>query len=175
MVYRDHGDDYVTKYFDFTTDIDAQIANLSKERADGGGDFEEAVDEAFTKAATCQWLTNSSTNVLIHIADAPSHDSDVNKWFNAVNKLASQNVKIINVASSGIDKATEYLFRNECIRTGGYYCYLTNDSGIGGDHIEATVEEKPTVEYLNECLIRLISGIHTGVLEEAKAYKSNQQ
>lgn len=175
MVYRDHGDDYVTKYFDFTTDIDAQIANLSKEHADGGGDFEEAVDEAFTKAATCQWLTNSSTNVLIHIADAPSHDSDVNKWFNAVNKLASQNVKIINVASSGIDKATEYLFRNECIRTGGYYCYLTNDSGIGGDHIEATVEEKPTVEYLNECLIRLISGIHTGVLEEAKAYKSNQQ
>lgn len=175
MVYRDHGDEYVTRYFDFTTDIDSQIKNLSKESAAGGGDFEEAVDEAFMKAATCQWLTNSSTNVLIHIADAPSHDKDVNKWFDAVNKLASQNVKIINVASSGIDKATEYLFRNECIRTGGYYCYLTNDSGIGEQHIEATLEEKPTVEYLNECLIRLISAFHTGILEEAIAYKSNNQ
>ena len=175
MFYRDKGDNYVTRYYDFTTDLDAVVANLSKESADGGGDFEEAVEEAFKKAATCQWLTNASTNVLIHIADAPSHDQDVNTWFESVDKLASQNVKIINVASSGIDKATEYLFRNECIRTGGYYCYLTNDSGIGGDHIEATLEEKPTVEYLNECLIRLISGIHSGILEEARAYKSNQQ
>ncbi|MBP5408356.1 MAG: VWA domain-containing protein [Bacilli bacterium] len=174
LFYRDHGDEYVTRYFDFTTDIDSQIKNLSKQYAQGGGDFEEAVDEALDLASKQQWFMNSSTNILVHVADAPAHNSLVNNWFNAVDKLASENVKIINVASSGIDKLTEYFFRNECFRTNCYYCYLTNHSGIGGGHIDATVPDEPSVEFLNDCLVRLINGIHTGDMKAPVDYQQKQ-
>ena len=174
MFYRDNGDDYVTRYYDFSTDIEAQVAKLAKEFANGGGDFEEAVDEAFKLASLQQWLLSSSTNILIHVADAPSHDKDVVTWFKAVEKLAACNVKVINVASSGINKATEYLFRNECLQTNGYYCYLTNHSGIGNGHIEATVGDEPTVEFLNDCLVRLINGIHTGEMQSPTEYTQQQ-
>ena len=35
-------------------------------------------------------------------------------------------------------------------------------SGIGGGHLEATVEERPKVEYLNDCLVRLIGCLYEG-------------
>ena len=171
LFYRDNGDEYVTRYYDFTTDIATQVSRLEKEYASGGGDWEEAVQDAFDLASKAQWNTNASTNILVHVADAPSHDNDVNKWFAAVEKLASQAVRIITVASSGVSGKTEYLFRAQSILTNSYYCYLTNDSGIGNDHTEATVSERPEVEYLNDCLVRLINGIHTGDMKEAVSYK----
>jgi hypothetical protein len=76
---------------------------------------------------------------------------------------------MIPVASSGIDKYTEYLLRNEAMMTGGTYVFLTNDSGIGGDHLEATVGET-VVEYLNRLLVRLINEYHTGVAGEKVPY-----
>ncbi len=170
MLYRDTTDLYITKYYGFTDDIDAQVNNLSPERAAGGGDFEEAVQIAFEEATEKQWLDIPSTKIIIHVADAPSHDSDVDSWMNSVKKLASKGVRIINVASSGIDKKTEYLFRNECILTNGCYVYLTNHSHIGSYHIDATTSEKAEVEYLNDLLVRLIDGMYTGTYEEAINY-----
>lgn len=173
LMYRDYGDSYVTKYSGFTSDIKEQLIFLNDQRAQGGGDFEEAVHTALKEANTDQWRENA-TKILIHIADAPSHDNDVADWYNSTLDLASKGVRIITVASSGIDKKTEYFFRSQSMITNGHYVYITNDSGIGGYHIEATVEEKPTVEYLNSCLIRLIKGYHTGVFEEAIYYKQQQ-
>ena len=61
--------------------------------------------------------------------------------------------------------------------TNGTYVYLTDDSGIGNSHLEATVEEKPVVEYLNNSLVRLIKGYHTGIFEDPIHYGqvNNQQ
>lgn len=166
MVYRDYADSYVTKYSDFTTDFSSQKSFLNKQSASGGGDFEEAVHTALAEAAGKQWRQFAKTKILFHIADAPSHNEDVTAWKRAVHTLAEQGVHIITVASSGIDKKTEYFFRSQSILTNGKYVYLTNDSGIGGDHLEATVEERPVVEFLNACLVRLIKGYHTGTFEE---------
>lgn len=162
MVYRDTTDEYVTRYSDFTTDIDSQIWFLKDQSANGGGDFEEAVDTALLEAANKQWTNTASTKILVHVADAPAHDKDVAKWNAAVKTLASKGIRLISVASSGIDKKTEYFFRCQSIMTNGAYVYLTDDSGIGGGHIEASTEEKNTVEYLNSLLIRLINGFYTG-------------
>ena len=174
MLYRDKSDDYVTKYSDFTTNISAQQEFLSKQRAGGGGDFEEAVDVALEEASQKQWSKNAKTKILVHVADAPAHDEEVNKWNKATIDLASKGVRIISVASSGINKKTEYFFRCQSILTNGTYVYLTNDSGIGNDHLEATVEQKPIVEYLNASLVRLIKGYHTGVFEEPVYYRQQK-
>ena len=83
-------------------------------------------------------------------------------------------VRILTVASSGISKKTEYFFRCQSLITNGVYVHLTNDSGIGGDHIEATTEEKEEVELLNDCLVRLINGFHTGDFGTAVNWRQSQ-
>jgi hypothetical protein len=62
---------------------------------------------------------------------------------------------IIPIAASGIDKSSEFLFRFMVQSTNGTYCFLTNHSGIGGDHVAATVGDYQ-VEYLNSLMVRLI-------------------
>ncbi|MBQ4165009.1 MAG: hypothetical protein IJD85_01645, partial [Oscillospiraceae bacterium] len=64
-------------------------------------------------------------------------------------------IRIIPVASSGIDKTTEYLLRTMAFRTGGTYTFLTDDSGIGGGHIEPTIGDYE-VEKLNDLMVRVI-------------------
>ena len=39
--------------------------------------------------------------------------------------------------------------------TGGTYTFLTDDSGIGGSHLEPTVGDYE-VEHLNDMLVRII-------------------
>src|SRR3979490_547094 len=46
VAYRDIGDDYVTRKFDLTTDIQELYARLLDLRAQGGGDWPESVNEA---------------------------------------------------------------------------------------------------------------------------------
>ena len=46
MAYRDRGDEYVTKTFDLTNDIDAVYGQLRSFQAAGGGDEPESVNEA---------------------------------------------------------------------------------------------------------------------------------
>lgn len=174
LFYRDKGDEYVTRYFDFTTDIISQIQNLEKQNSNGGGDFEEAVYKALGEAVDKQWSSTSETRLILHVADAPSHDEEIKKWYDAVTKCASKGIKIITIASSGIDKKTEYFFRSQSMMTGGAYVFLTDDSGIGDSHLEATTEEALVVEYLNKLLIRLINGYHTGDFKEAESYDNTK-
>ena len=174
MVYRDKGDEYVTKYSDFTSDVAAQQTFLSKQSANGGGDFEEAVEVALDEAINKQWSAKT-TKLLFHVADAPAHDKDVAKWNQTALMAARKGIKIISVASSGIDLKTEYFFRSQSLLTSGQYIYLTDDSGIGGSHLEATKEEDLVVEYLNDCLVRVINGYFTGTFAEPVSYKQSQQ
>ncbi len=163
LFYRDQGDNYVTRYFDFTEDISAQKQALSNQTAQGGGNFPEAVATALDEAVNKSWSNANSTKLIFHVLDAPPHDNQesMSKFSNALEIASEKGIRIIPIASSGIDKYTEYLLRNEAMLTGGTYVFITNHSGIGGDHIEATVGETD-VELLNTLLVRLITEYHTG-------------
>src|ERR1043165_3089580 len=52
VAYRDIGDEYVTKTFNLTTDIQDLYANLLELKARGGGDWPESVNEALFVAVT---------------------------------------------------------------------------------------------------------------------------
>ena len=173
LFYRDIGDDYVTKYFDFTTDIAGQQLNLSRQSANGGGDFPEAVDKALSEAIAKNWNTAYATRLIFHVCDAPPHNGQEEKtlFFNSVKAAAGKGIRIIPVASSGIDSNTEFLLRQEALMTGGTYIFLTDDSGIGGSHLQATVGEY-TVEYLNACMIRIVNEYLSGVETDPVPYKS---
>ncbi len=173
LFYRDTEDEYVTKYFDFTTDITLQQQNITKQTAYGGGDFPEAVDTALKEASEKQWIKNAKTQIIIHVADAPAHSNLYNSWRNAVELLRKQNIHIITIASSGINKITEFFMRSQSLLTDGAYIYLTDHSGIGNSHLEATIEEPLEIEYLNSALVRVINGMHSGVYTDAINYQQD--
>jgi len=174
LFYRDFGDDYVTRYFDFTTNITQQQQNLAKQSAGGGGDFPEAADVALQEAVEKNWNNEYATRLIFHVCDARPHtdkerQGSENRYFNAIKNAAEKGIRIIPVASSGIDFATEYLLRQEALMTGGTYIFLTDDSGIGDPHLQPTVGEF-TVEYLNACMVRIVNEYITGTETEPVPY-----
>jgi hypothetical protein len=75
VAYRDIGDDYVTKTFDLTTDIQDLYANLLELKARGGGDWPESVNEALDVAVNkLHWtLTSDTRRIVFLVGDAPPH------------------------------------------------------------------------------------------------------
>lgn len=156
--YRDVGDDYVVRSNDFTTDVDQALGQLGRQSAGGGGDWPEAVDKALENAiAGHDWSDDAAARLLFLVLDAPPHSDQriLERVRDATRLAAQQGVRIVPVSGSGIQKSTEVLLRSLGILTGGTYTFLTNDSGIGGDHIEPTVGEFQ-VEFLNDLMARLI-------------------
>lgn len=175
LLYRDIGDRYVTKYYDFTTDLSAYQKSLNAVVASGGGDYPEAVDIALSEAVAKQWSSGNTTKLIFHVLDAPPHDGQENKtlFTSSIMTAAEKGIRMIPVASSGIDGLTEYLLRSEALVTGGTYTFLTDDSGIGESHLEPTVGAY-TVEYLNALLIRLIDEYYTGVPTQPVSWRAEQ-
>jgi len=156
--YRDIGDEYLVRYFKFNSDIDEAINNLAEQYASGGGDYPEAVDTAFDNAVTGHAWDDYAVKLMFFVLDAPPH-SDRQGSVELMQKTtvlaAKEGIRVIPVASSGVDTETEYLLRTLASVTGGTYVFLTNHSGIGGDHLDPTVGDY-NVEKLNELMVRLI-------------------
>ncbi len=156
--YKDQGDEYLVRPFPFTSDFSLVQQQLSAQSAGGGGDYPEAVESALADAIQeHQWQTSARARLLFLVLDAPPHQNkQVREQLQALTESArKKGIRIIPVASSGVDKATEFLMRSLAISTGGEYVFLTDDSGIGGGHIEPTIGEHQ-VEKLNALMIRLI-------------------
>lgn len=155
--YRDTEDEYEVREFPFSENLDDVVNAIGEQSADGGGDFPEAVHTALKSAVDNDW-DEDSVKVMFLVLDAPPHEDA--QIIDQVNKLVSQfaekGIRIVPVASSGIDKSTEYLLRSMAFRTGGTYTFLTDDSGIGGGHIEATVGAY-NVEKLNDMMVRIVN------------------
>lgn len=158
--YRDESDEYIIRPFEFTADIEKAIADLKAQEADGGEDYPEAVHTALNNAIKDHQWRDDSIKLMFFVLDAPPHSENEIKGINSqitetVQLAAEKGVRIIPIASSGIHIETEFLLRSWAVMTGGTYLFLTDDSGIGNDHLEPTVGEY-SVEKLNECMIRVI-------------------
>ncbi len=158
VFYRDEGDEFVTRPFDFTTDEASLISFISNQSAGGGGDFPEAVHSAMDIAITQNsWNDNASARILFLLLDAPPHYTQevISSLELNLIKAAEKGIKIIPITASGIDKATEYLMRSFAILTNGTYVFITDDSGVGNSHLEPTIGEFE-VEKLNDLMVRLV-------------------
>lgn len=158
VFYRDQGDEYITRNNAFTNNVSATVDFVKEQQASGGGDFPEAVHTALREAVEQgSWSSHARARILFLILDAPPHeDSEVRKAMRDITRTAAmKGIKIIPITASGIDKSTEFLMRFLSISTNGTYVFITNHSGIGNEHLEATVGEYE-VEYLNDLMVRLI-------------------
>jgi hypothetical protein len=157
VFYRDKGDQYITRKSDLSSTISQTISFIDKQDAGGGGDYEEALEEALNEAvANCKWSSEARTRILFLILDAPPHaNSDVLKKLESIISIAAQKgIRIVPIAGSGVSKSSEYLFRSMALATNGTYTFLTDDSGIGDSHIKPTTDTYK-VELLNDLLLRL--------------------
>ena len=159
VFYRDKGDEYLTRGSDFSTDPRNTVNFIKKQNASGGGDYPEAVHVALEASLDkLSWDATARTKLAFMLLDAPAHQDQtgvVESLQKSIRAYAQLGIRLIPVASSGVDKYTEFMLRFFAIATGGTYVFLTNDSGIGGDHIAATVGEYQ-VEYLGDLIVRLI-------------------
>ena len=159
--YRDDTDEYVVRSFEFTDNIEKILKQLKKQETDGGGDYPEAVHTALNNVVNEHQWREDAVKLCFFILDAPPHkEAEINgidsQLQSYVRKAAAEGIRIIPVASSGVDTETEFLMRSYALMTGGTYVFLTNHSGIGGDHLEPTIGEYE-VEALNELMIRVVS------------------
>jgi hypothetical protein len=169
VFYRDMGDAYVTKYNDFTGNIDDAVAFIKQQSAGGGGDGPEAVDSALSVALNkLSWSSEAASRLVFMVLDASPHSERPEVIANLkkiIPEFAEKGIRVIPVACSGIDKSTEYFLRSLALATNGTYVFLTDDSGIGYSHIKPSTD-KYDVELLNAALIRIISSFSK--MEECK-------
>lgn len=166
VVYKDVGDVYVTRQFDFRSDLNALRTDLLAQSAGGGGDFPEAPEVAFEKINQFQWRSGDGVAKLAFwVADAPHHDNKAQAMGDALRAAQGQNIHVYPVASSGIDEFTELTMRSSAQLTGGRYLFLTNDSGIGGAHKEPSI---PCyfVTRLDQAILRMVKIEMSGMYSE---------
>lgn len=157
VVYRDHGDEYLTRFQDFEKGSAAR-SFLSAQAAGGGGDFPEAVDEALEVALRrLSWNPEARTRILFIALDAPPHQDELVKirMQTLTAEAAARGIRIVTLACSGMDASAEFLMRSIALATNGTYTSLTDDSKVGGSH-RAPVAASLNVQKLNALLADIL-------------------
>ncbi len=132
VAYRDIGDEYVTKVFDLTTDIQDLYANLLDLKARGGGDWPESVNEALHTAVTrLRWTADAGgTRILFLVGDAPPHmDYEQDTKYPQVVAMARRKGIITNAVQAGTARDTERVWREIAQRGDGRFIPIPQDGG----------------------------------------------
>ena len=139
VMYRDDGDEYVVRTFDFTPDLGTFQQRLDAQRAHGGGDYPEAMERALGALHQLTWREGNTARLAFLVADAPPHTQHSAAFLHEANRARLSGIKVYPVAASGVAQEAEYLMRIAAQLTLGRYIFLTDDSGVGGPHEEPTI------------------------------------
>ncbi len=157
VFYRDKSDEYLTRFIDFQNDPAPLMEFINAQSARGGGDYQEAVEDALTTALdSMHWDSDARAKIIFLVLDAPPHDAAKVKMQQLMRQAATMGVRIVPIVCSGVDKSTEFLMRALALATNGSYVFLTDDSGVGGKHLKPTTDDYK-VELLNDLLQRVIA------------------
>jgi hypothetical protein len=132
VAYRDIGDDYVTKTFDLTTDIQSLYADLLQLRARGGGDWPESVNEALHVAVTkLDWSRGrNATRIIFLVGDAPPHmDYPQDMKYPQIMRLARAKGITVNAVQAGGARDTERVWRAIAQMGHGEFIPIPQDGG----------------------------------------------
>jgi hypothetical protein len=169
-IYRDRGDLFVSRTFDFTPDIDDFTRELADLVAEGGGDYPESLNEGLHNAIHLpEWRVRETVSLIFLVADAPPqfiYDNDYD-YAEEVFEAVERGIKIFSLASSGLDDQGEYIFRQLAQISSGKFLFLTYGAGgAPGDDTTHHVDDY-SVLSLDELVIRLV--------EEELAHQSHAQ
>ena len=132
VAYRDIGDDYVTKVFPLTSDIQDLYGKLLELRAAGGGDWPESVNEALEiGVAKMHWTQGGEvTRIMFLVGDAPPHmDYKQDTKYPDVVKIALSRGITINAVQAGNARDTKRVWREIAQLGKGDYIPIPQDGG----------------------------------------------
>ncbi|MGL5168139.1 MAG: vWA domain-containing protein [Afipia sp.] len=132
VAYRDIGDEYVTRTFDLTTDIQDIYANLLELKARGGGDWPESVNEALDVAVNkLQWTKGDDTKRIVFlVGDAPPHmDYAQDTKYPKTLAVAKQRDIVVNAVLAGSARDTERVWQDIAQLSDGRFIPIPQDGG----------------------------------------------
>ncbi|NVB82321.1 MAG: VWA domain-containing protein [Kofleriaceae bacterium] len=130
VAYRDTGDDYVTKDFSLTDDLDAVFAELSSYQASGGGDVPENVDAALYDAVhNMRWRSGAKKMIFLVGDAAPASRGEV-PTFDVTAKLAAAKQIKINTIRCGQDSDTARAWQQIASLGTGNFSTIQQDGGV---------------------------------------------
>ncbi|UCF62229.1 MAG: VWA domain-containing protein [Anaerolineaceae bacterium] len=158
-IYRDRGDLFVSRTFEFTPDIERFTEELRNIAAEGGGDYAESLNEGLHNAIHLpEWRVDDTVSLIFLVADAPPHLDYANDYDYAedVFEAVERGIKIFPLASSGLDDQGEYIFRQLAQISAGKFLFLTYGAGgAPGDETPHHVDDY-SVLSLDELVVRLV-------------------
>jgi hypothetical protein len=131
--YRDRGDEYVTRRFDLTEDIDAVFGNLQSFRADGGGDDLESVNQALHEAVTRMGWSNDPNvlKVVFLVGDyGPHMDYRDDVRYPDICREAVRRLIVINTVQCGDVAETTPVWQAIARLSEGSYVALAQDGNM---------------------------------------------
>jgi Mg-chelatase subunit ChlD len=155
VAYRDKGDDYITKVFDLTSDLDGIHAELRKLNAGGGGDHPEHVNQALYDAVhKIKWSDDKKTlKIIFLVGDAPAHmDYTDDVKYPETCKTAVEKKILINTIQCGSDAECAKQWRDIAALANGSYAAIPQSGGVVAI---ATPHDKRLAE-INEALTRTV-------------------
>jgi hypothetical protein len=133
VAYRDRGDQYVTKFYDLSDDLDEVFDHLQAFQADGGGDGPEDVNHALSDAIDrTSWTEGQNTLKLIYVVgDAPPHDdyTDEPNSRALAHRALEKGIRI-NTVRCGSDSTTQLAFARIAHIASGEFASIDETGGV---------------------------------------------
>jgi hypothetical protein len=133
VAYRDIGDEYVTRFYDLSGDLDEVFEHLSSFEAAGGGDTPEHVSKALSDAVLrTSWTRDQGTLKQVYlVGDAPPH-TDYHDGFDylKIAKKAHEMGIHINTIRCGADESTAMVWNQIASSAAGEYASIDQSGGV---------------------------------------------
>lgn len=155
VAYRDRGDDFVTRVFDFEPDAQRFLETIRSVVAEGGDDYPESLNEALHVAVhQPEWRDGDAIRLMFLIADAPPHLDfpDDYSYADEMIEAHRRGIKIFSIASSGLNPQGEYVFRQIAQHTMGRFIFIVYGAGGTTPHNVS----RYTVEQLDDLVVSLV-------------------
>ncbi len=130
VAYKDVGDEYVTKPFMLTTDLDAMYAELASYTAAGGGDTPEDVDAALNDALYKMSWRPGAKKLMFVVGDAPPASRGEVPTYDVLAREAAMRGITINAIRCGWDNQTQLAFARLAEIGNGEFSTIQQDGGV---------------------------------------------
>lgn len=169
--YRDRGDDYITRRFDLTDDIDEVFKNLRSFQAGGGGDTPESVNQALHEAVGAMaWSGGKdATRIVFLVGDCPPHmDYQDDVKYPVTCKKAATTGIIINTVQCGGHSETTPVWQEIARLAEGSYIALAQTGGM----VAMTTPHDAEIAKLSAALGETAVGYGSAVQQQAVREKN---
>ena len=168
VTYRDRGDEYVTKTFELTRDIDQIVENLGSIQAAEGGDYPESLNEALYVALhDMNWDPEHTTIKLIFlIADAPPHLDypDDYDYKEEIQVALEKWIIVYSIGASGLDPEGVKVLTEIAEGTEGTFEWLTYEDRFVADDGDTVIVRRRGPE------VTFVKGDSTWTAEEGSGF-----